>query len=187
MIKELDLSLKIGTFESLPDFSTIIDPDKLCRLHPHWFVENPVGDTDRFTASIRDHATDETFALSFAISFKDPSKAEIIKVTMLDGPLRSLRFFVKDGGLFAEATYPAGGLNDKTEADIFLWVKSIREYLRIYITRNPMTLFFRVLMNRVILTMNPSQRKICLMLYRFTLLELLVIFLVVIGYVMFGQ
>lgn len=187
MIKEFDLSLKIGAFESLPDFSTIIDPAKLCRLHPHWFVDNPVTDGDRFAASIRDHATDETFALSFSVSFSDPSKAEIIKVTVLEGPLLALRFFVKDGGLFAEATYPAGGPDDKTDADIFLWVKSIREYLRIYITRNPMALFFRVLMNRVILTMNPSQRKICLMLFRFTVLEVLVIILVVIGYVVFVQ
>jgi hypothetical protein len=187
MKKEFDLSLKIGGFESLPDYSHIITPEKLCRLHPHWFVDDPVTDGDRFAASIRDHATDETFALSFSVSFNDPSKSEIIKVKVMEGPLLSLRFFVKEGGLFAEATYPTGGPDDKTDSDIFLWVKSIREYLRIYITRNPVTLFFRVLMNRVILTMNPSQRKICLMLFRFTMLEVLVIILIVIGYVVYVQ
>jgi hypothetical protein len=41
-------------------------------------------------------------------------------------------------------------------------------------------------MNRMVLTMNPSQQKICLMLIRFTFLEILVILLIVVGYFIFA-
>ncbi|MFC1889660.1 hypothetical protein ACFL4G_07885 [Thermodesulfobacteriota bacterium] len=186
MKKEFDLSLNIDDVKILPDFGRIIDDEKLCRLHPHWFVNEPVTDKDRFTATIMDHATDESFTFSCSISFGGPS-TDILKVTVLEGPFRSLRFFVRGSRLFAEVTYLTARPDEKTESDLFLWIKSIREYLRIYIIRNPATLFFRVLMNRVILTMNPSQRKICLMLFRFTLLEVLVIILIVVGYVMFAK
>lgn len=185
MKKEIDLSLTIDDIDALPDFSGIIDAEKLCRLHPHWYVDDPVLDQNGFKASIRDHATDESFDLSFTLSFGSPPETEIMNISISKGPLNTLRFYVKNGLLFAEVTYLDGALDEKVESDIFLWVKSIREYLRIYLARNPMTLFFRVLMNRVILTMNPSQRKICLMLFRFTVLEILVIILIVAGYVMF--
>ncbi len=186
MKKELDLCLKVDDIKTLPDFGRIIDAEKLCRLHPHWFVNEPVTDKDRFQATITDHATDESFAFSCSISFGHPS-TDILTVTVLEGPLRSLRFFVRGCSLFAEVTYLTAQPDEKTESDLFLWVKSIREYFRIYLARNPATLFFRVLMNRVILTMNPAQRKICLMLFRFTLLEVLVIILVVVGYVVFAK
>ncbi len=40
-------------------------------------------------------------------------------------------------------------------------------------------------MNRIILKMTPSQRKISLMLIRLTVVEIFVILLIVVGYVIF--
>ena len=41
-------------------------------------------------------------------------------------------------------------------------------------------------MNRMVLQMNPSQRKICLMISKITVVEVVVIIVIVIGYVSFG-
>ncbi len=70
---------------------------------------------------------------------------------------------------------------------MLLWIRSIQEYLRIYATTTPYTVFFRLLMNRMVLQMDPSQRKICLMLTKITVVELVVILVIVIGYVSFGK
>ncbi len=37
-------------------------------------------------------------------------------------------------------------------------------------------------MNRFLIPMNPSQRKICIMIYRFTVLEVVVILSILLGY-----
>lgn len=68
---------------------------------------------------------------------------------------------------------------------LLLWIRAIKEYIRIYLKRTPATLFFRLLMNKMILKMDPSQRKICLMMAKITAVELLVILLIVIAYAFF--
>jgi hypothetical protein len=72
------------------------------------------------------------------------------------------------------------------EDPLLLWIRAIKEYIRIYLKSTPVTLFFRVFMNTMMLKMDPSQRKICLMMAKITAVELLVILLVVIGYGVFG-
>jgi hypothetical protein len=43
----------------------------------------------------------------------------------------------------------------------------------------------RVILNRILIPMNPSRRKICVMICRFTVLEEVVVLLIVIGYFFF--
>jgi hypothetical protein len=68
-----------------------------------------------------------------------------------------------------------------------LWLRGIREYLRLYLSNSPNTLFFRFLMNRVMLRMNPSQRKICIMIYKITVVEIILILVIIIGFVYFNR
>ena len=78
-------------------------------------------------------------------------------------------------------------LSSEEEQDLTLWLQSIRQYLRLYLKTTPNTLFFRFLMNKALLKMNPSQRKISLMIYRFTLLEIVVILIILVGYFTLGR
>ena len=69
---------------------------------------------------------------------------------------------------------------------MLLWIRAIQEYLRLYATTTPQTLVFRGIMNSMMLKMNPSQRKITIMLTKITVIELLVTVIIVVGYVYFG-
>ena len=54
-----------------------------------------------------------------------------------------------------------------------------------YLKNTLNTVFFRYIMNKIILKMTPSQRKISLMLIRLTVVEIFVILLILVGYVIF--
>ncbi len=71
------------------------------------------------------------------------------------------------------------------EDDILRWLTGIREYARLYMGSTLNTLLFRFLMNKMMLRMNPSQRKISMMLIKITLVEILVFIVIVAGYLMF--
>lgn len=75
------------------------------------------------------------------------------------------------------------GEADEIESDyqLGLWLNGIFHYLRLYSTKNPVAMITRFVMDRAILQMNPSQRKICLMLMRFTILEVIIIITIGIG------
>jgi len=75
--------------------------------------------------------------------------------------------------------------DEAVERLVVLWIRSIKEYLRMYLKNTLNTIFFRYIMNKIILKMTPSQRKISLMLIRLTVVEIFVILLIVIGYVIF--
>ena len=175
----IDLGLKI------PDGFTpapLFPGDRLLRLHPNWFVSDFVHQADQgFSANIRDYATDDSFLLRGGVEYGN-GKDDFLEIR-LDAPFDTcIRFSITAGQLRVQVRSP--GVIE-AEDPLLLWVKAVREYIRLYTRTNPLTLLFRVLMNRMVLRMNPSQRKISLMIARFTALEILVILLIVAGYVIF--
>lgn len=187
MEKEYDLALDISRKKGMLDFSSILDEEKLLRLHPHWFVNDLTTENHYATAQLKDHATDEIFFLSFSLVFDGDATMTLV---FEGNALQKIAFFKQNGHLHArviseDSEEKAHQAVAKYQID--LWLRGIREYVRLYMTTTINTLFFRFIMNRVILTMNPSQRKICLMIFRFTLLEVFVILLIVIGYFVFIQ
>lgn len=187
MQKDYDLALEVTGKRRMPDFSSILDEEKLLRLHPHWFINDLKKEDHRVAARIKDHATGKHFVLTFSLVFDDK---HIMKLAFENDVLLDMVFYDKNGVLHASVAYrDREGAESPTE-DIYsinLWIRGIREYLRLYLTTSINTLFFRLIMNRVMLPMNPSQRKISVMIFRFTLLEIFVILLIVIGYVIFVQ
>jgi hypothetical protein len=141
-------------------------------------------DVDGIMAELKDHATEETFTFSLTLTF--PSRGEFL-ITTIGGPAEKIHFFPREGNKHVRFTGNEAPLSTEDEQTLTLWVQSIRQYLRLYLTTTPYTLFFRFLMNRALLKMNPSQRKISLMLYRFTLLEIVVILIIVVGYFTLGR
>lgn len=181
MEKDYDLDLKRKPNASGPNLKAIFDLDKLHRLHPHWVIEGQSEADEGTRFEIRDHATDERFSHTAVLIFDDSEDMPALRLDLDGGPFSSLRLHIKEGRFTVTTRQPASEM----EENLLLWLRGIREYLRLYLTTTPNTLLFRLLMNRVILTMTPSQRKICLMLFRFTLLEILVIVMIGVGWMLF--
>ena len=170
----------------------ILDEDKLIRLHPHWFVEETTPDATRLFATVRDYDTEQVSSfklhLSTSSSPNDPANTEtIMRITLSDYGVQELRFFTDGKKTQVRISYDTKQPNQHLEQNMLLWIRAIQEYLRLYVSTTPRTIFFRLLMNKMILHMNPSQRKICLMIIKITVVELLVTIIIVVGYVFFGR
>lgn len=183
MSNKIDLALPVAP-DTPVRFADFMDAEKLVRLHPHWHILDLEMEGSRTKARLRDHATEKAFELDFSLAFPDDHEMQI---TCQNGPVQSIRFYVDQARLHLTYHPHEGQLTPEKEQDLTLWLQSIRQYMRLYLKATPFTRFFRMVMNRALLKMNPSQRKICLMLYRFTVLEIVVILLVVVGYVTFGR
>ena len=169
------------------DIAGILDGERLLRLHPHWYVDAVEPRQEGLAASLRDHATGLAFSpvvrLEAAPETGDGDTRRPVMRLLVSGYRADELFFFAEGDRSRVLVrYPADMVSEEDEQDVQLWIRAIQEYLRLYTVTTPRTLFFRLLMNRVILPMNPSQRKICLMIARITVIELVVILILVLGY-----
>lgn len=164
------------------DLHSLFVHDRLLRLHPNWFISNFQQDGVSFTTAIKDYATEEEFPLSGSLVYND-KEGELLCIKLTETIEVTILFLNRNSNLAVQIIHPQGELD--ASDPLLLWIRAIREYIRIYTKKNPVTLLFRLLMNRMVLQMNPSQRKICLMLARITFVEILVILFIVIGYVIF--
>lgn len=182
--REYDLGLKAR--DRLPgsiDPARLLPPARLLRLHPHWFVGPVVSKGSHHSTHIRDYATDREFDVSFSLIFHG---RETIDLEFDTGPLTRLRVERSAKGWRGLAGFN-GRPTEEAERDAQLWLRGMREYIRLYLSANPLNLFFRMLMNRVILRMNPSQRKITVMIWKITVVEVAVIILIIVAYFLFIQ
>lgn len=180
--EEVDLGL-----QELPasfDLRSLFSGDRLLRFHPNWFVSDfqQQEAEPSFTATIKDYVTEEEFLLSGRFVFNRTDN-ELLLI-QLTGPADIGIFFLNRNN---KLKVQISSKDKEIDPDdpLLLWIRAIKEYIRLYLKRTPVTLFFRVLMNKMVLKMDPSQRKICLMMAKITAVELLVILLIVIAYVVF--
>ncbi len=180
--EEVDLGL-----QELPaafDLRSLFPGDRLLRFHPNWFVSDfqQKEAEPSFSATIKDYVTEEEFLLSGRFVFNRTDN-ELLLIQLTAPADRGISFLHRNNKLKVQIS------SQEKEIDphdpLLLWIRAIKEYIRIYLKRTPVTLFFRVLMNKMVLKMDPSQRKICLMMAKITAVELLVILLIVIAYVVF--
>lgn len=177
--EEIDLGLQLPADFDLHSFFV---HDRLLRLHPNWFVSNFQQDGVCFTTAIKDYATEEEFPLSGSFVY-NKKESELLCITLTETIEVTILFLKRNSKLAVQVITTQGELD--ASDPLLLWIRAIREYIRIYTKKTPVTLLFRLLMNRMVLKMDPSQRKICLMLARITFLEILVILFIVVGYVIF--
>jgi len=176
---EIDLGLQLPPCFEL---QSLFPKDRLLRLHPNWFISDFRQDAAAFTASIKDYVTEKEFPLSGSVIF-DQTENELMCITLTGTINISIRFQNRGNSLHVQIASPEGRLD--ADDPLLLWIRAIREYLRCYVKTTPVTWFFRFVMNRMVLQMNPSQRKICLMLAKITIVEILVIIFIVVAYVIF--
>lgn len=183
MQKEYDLSLPVAEAKTDLDLLRILPVETFFRLNPHWIVEKIEEDGTSFTAYLKDHVSDNDFTVKGEVT-----AGSTRFVLHLDhDAYRAIEVYTTKEQLMGQVTY--GGEEDEcteeVERHVVLWLRSVKEYVRMYLTNSLNSRMFRYVMNKVILKMTPSQRKISLMLVRITVVEILVILLIVVGYVIF--
>lgn len=183
MNKEYDLYLPWTTTENTTAKTVFsqIKEEFLFRLNPHWIITKFSCLEGSYTAEITDHETEVSKTVTGSYSLNNGGFPQL---SGDDIEWQSIRFFLKNGSLHAEVSYTEEP-PEEVERKIVLWLRAIKEYLRLYSENTLNTRFFKMLMNRVILPMTPSQRKISLMLVRLTVLELLIIVVILVGWFFF--
>lgn len=184
MQKEYDLSLSVAEAKHPLVLGEVLSVDTLLRLNPHWIIESVDDCNEHYSAELKDYVTGEEFSLEGSFERVEDGK---VVLTLNHEKYSTITFFIADGSLQAAVTYLYGedDLGEEDERYVVLWLRSVKEYLRMYLKDTLYAKCSRYIMNKVTLQMNPSQRKISLMLIRFTVVEIFVILFVVIGYVIF--
>lgn len=184
MQKDYELGLTLDKSKKDLSLDKLLPIETLLRLNPHWIIESVESGGAGYEAQVKDHVSGEEFSLEGRLSQDGGHK---ITIVLNHDTFSAIDLFVEDEQLKALVSYSCGEeeLTEEQERFMVLWLRSIKEYLRLYATESLNTRAFRFLMNRVILKMTPSQRKISLMLIRITVVEILVILLIVVGYVIF--
>jgi hypothetical protein len=178
MEKNYDLHLSPGQIEGA-GFWRKISAEKFFRLNPHWNIRKFISEDKEFSMQGMDHGSGEPVVLSGKYDSDNRLEVQVsdcywnrIVISRLNDTISARVFYTREP-------------SEDEERHVVLWLRSIKEYLRLYLKTTPVTLFFRIIMDRIILQMNPSQRKISLMLIRITIVELFVILLIIVGYVFF--
>lgn len=184
MEKNYSLALSLETAPKAFRVDALLTGETLLRLHPHWFVEGFAQEGGQVQVDVRDYASEATFRLQYRI---ETDAAGLPRVVFAQGPLSEIGFNLQAGILHARVTSDQSIAVLEETFGLGLWLRGIREYLRLYLSSSPNTLFFRFLMNRVMLRMNPSQRKICIMIYKITVVEIILILVIIIGFVYFNR
>ncbi len=180
MLKSYDLFLDF-TNKNCENIFTLIKKEFIFRLNPHWIITDIDIQADRYSIDITDHASGNPSHLSGQIVLNGEY---LLQLSSDNSEWKTISFFIKSNSLHAEVLF-ATSPTDEQERFLVLWLRSIKEYLRLYLHNSINTRLFRMVMNKVILQMTPSQRKICLMLIRLTVVELVVILLILVGWFFF--
>lgn len=182
MIIEYKLELPSSTPKNTLNPIKNLTFERFLRLNPIFIVKECEISDGSFSLALKDHETEEEFDLKGKIDFSIPSD---YRIEFDSGVYKSINIRPKGDELIAEVDFRDEKISEKLDENTFLWMKSIREYLRLFAKDSIYNYFFRIIMEKIILTMTPSQRKVCLMLYRVTLVEILAIVLILVGYVLF--
>lgn len=174
------------------DLSRILNEKKLLHLHPHWFVGECQEQDSVLIALLRDYETDDEFQLGLCLDFtpspiNESGRQTVMRISLSEFAVDEILFFSEHDKMWVKITGSGDAIEEEMEKTIFLWIRAIQEYLRLYTSNKPTALLFRLVMNKMMLAMNPSQRKICIMLTKITIVEVLVILVIVAGYVFFVQ
>jgi hypothetical protein len=191
MEKTYDLKIPVDRTREL-DLSRILNEEKLLHLHPHWFVGECQEQDNGVIASLKDYETENEFQLGLSIDFtaskiNESDSQAVMRISLSVFAVSEILFFSENDMMRVKITGSGDVVEEEIEKSMFLWIPAIQEYIRLYTSNKPTALFFRMIMNKMILQMNPSQRKICIMLTKITIVEVLVILVIVVGYVFFVQ
>lgn len=157
-----------------------LQPMTLLRLNPHWNMEpggGPAWDVEDVLVEARIVADPEISVREGGWTAWFPSTGLLLEAESREGGANTaLRWKHERSG------DGAGLLPAQAQRTVQYWLPSLREYYRLFESDGLKHRFWRLFMDKVMLTMNPTQRRICSFIFKFTLLELLLIVVVLTAY-----
>jgi hypothetical protein len=156
---------------------------RLMRLNPHWHIQKfkdgtyPVEDVlveSEFNTDPELLSDGNTFTATF------PEIGLTLSARSTEnGANTSLSFDIdsKKGAAFTA---------EDAQRTMQYWLPSIREYYRLHESNSIKHRAWRFFMNKVMLTMNPTQRRICGFMFKLTILECLLIVILGVGWFYYG-
>lgn len=173
---ELNLPWNESFWSSLKDMT-------LMRLNPHWHIEKengsgyPVEDilvAGEFQTDVHLEAQARSFRAHFA------GIGLTIAARSVDGGENTALSYSFDPPEHCPVSA------EQVEQTLQYWLPSLREYYRLYESNSLKHRFWRFFMNRIMLTMNPTQRRICGFMFKLTVLEALLIVILGVGWYFYG-
>ncbi len=173
--------------------------ERVFRLNPHWtvqrFVVSPgprLQSGSRIDAEIEDYATGEVYRLDGECTGFEPPKTLILEYG--DSPKRRTKFFIGevDGGsrITVEETYGDEEDEDRLQwhrQQLEFWVRSIIAYLRLLVRPGVKAGITRWFMNRFWIPATPSGRRISIFVLKLSLVELVLIVAILVGWALFSH
>lgn len=162
----------------MKDFWQRMDAMTLMRLNPHWHIDvqedrfavDDILANKEFTIAPRLESTEDSWSASF-----DDIGLTIHARSAKDGANTELAYVL--------AGEPGAALDsDALEKGLRYWLPSTREYYRLYENNSMKHRFWRMVMNKIMLKMNPTQRRICGFMFKLTLLEIALIIVLGVGF-----
>lgn len=167
---------------------------KTMRLNPHWHVqENEAYSTEDIPGDgslfdIDDILVDRQFTLR-----ADIEHGSGIWTVHFGGVDLTIRARSENNDENTAISYEYAPFNEDSPSEEKMrslmehWLPSIREYYRLFSADTLRNRFFRFFMNRIMLRMNPTQRRICAFMFKLTLLELLLIIVLGVGFYFYAN
>lgn len=155
----------------------------LMRLNPHWHIEKHKGDAypveDVLVAS-EFRTEPELTAEENGFTARFPEIGLTLKARSADNGENTDFCFTMD-----KETDAAFSAEDAARTMQY-WLPSLREYYRLHEADSFKHRSWRFFMNKVMLTMNPTQRRISGFMFKLTVLECLLIVILGVGWFYYG-
>lgn len=155
----------------------------LMRLNPHWHIEKPkdgaypVEDVlveSEFNTDPEFNRDEKTFSAHFS-----EIGLTISARSTEDGTNTALSYSI-------DAPKGASFTTEDAGRTMQYWLPSLREYYRLHESNSLKHRAWRFFMDKIILTMNPTQRRICGFMFKLTILECLLILILGVGWFYYG-
>ena len=154
-----------------------MDAMSFMRLNPHWHIHEKNG-----AYAIDDILTDFQFCTDAVLERATglwSARFPTIGLTLMarrgaDGNAELAYTFRREAGCRLNA--------DRAKSLASYWLPSVREYFRLFANDSFKNRFWRFVMNRITLKMTPPQRRICSFIFRLTLLEMVLMVILGIGF-----
>ncbi|KAB1443054.1 hypothetical protein [Pseudodesulfovibrio senegalensis] len=159
------------------DFWSRLDAMTVMRLNPHWHI-----DAEGEAYEVEDILSQTKFKTRPGIAVQ----GGLYTIEFAGTGMRIAARKNDKGNTDLSYRYEHGvaaGLDpEKAESAMRFWLPSLREYYRLFTSDSTRNRFWRLFMNKVMLKMNPTQRRICSFMFKLTLLEMLLIVILGVGF-----
>lgn len=179
-------------------FKVLSDLNATLRLSPYWSLKElkstsgiPIKEGSRYEATIEYYAKEitETHGLEIVEFLQD--KKIFFKVE--NGVLKEINFIIEknDNGIRLTHQFLIDSIEDETvlkgtKNELFYWLRSIGEYLKLAEGKTLRQRFLKWLMDRAWLRLTLSERKIAIIITKISILELVLLLVLIVIWNLFA-